>query len=207
MDSTILLRDFEERDIEFIYHCKNNQSLSEMIVGQFRPFTMEEATRWVHGCKGDHCNYKFWAICTNDDERRIVGWVSLSEIDKESRSACHHGLVIGDKSFNDGIAMFEAMLLSMDFAFIKLGIHRLYGCCFSEHKITPHMNEALGFVLEGRRRDAFYKDNRYYDLLEYGMLDTEFFKYKESGRYNINTLVRYFVKSLKRKNNIDLVPT
>lgn len=199
MESTILLRDFEERDIGFIYQCKNDKRLNEMIVGQFRPFTMEEATKWVHGCMGEHDTYKFWAICTNDEERRIIGWASLSEIDKESRSACHHGLVIGDKLFSDGTAMFEAMLLSMDYAFTKLGVHRLYGWCLSEHKITPHMNEALGYVLEGRRRDAFYKDKRYYDLLDYGMLDNEYFKYKESGRYDMNTMLRNFIKSLKNK--------
>ena len=45
MDSTVLFRDFEDRDIDFIYHCKNDEKLNEMIVGQYHPFTYEEAVK------------------------------------------------------------------------------------------------------------------------------------------------------------------
>lgn len=200
MANTVDFRPFEERDIDFIYACKNDEKLNSMIVGQFRRYSREDAEQWVRGViRADRDDMKFWAICTSDSEKRIVGWVSFSEIDMESRSACHHGLVIGDPDYKDGTAMFEAMLFSMDYAFSTLRLHRIYGWCLSEHKTTPHMNNALGFVLEGRRRDAFYKNNRYYDLLDYGLLETEYQKNLESGRYNLNTLMRNFVKSLKNK--------
>lgn len=199
MKSTVLIRDFEERDIDFIHQCKNDAKLNEMIVGKYHPFSYEEAVRWVHGCMGEHENFKFWAVCTNDEEKRIVGWVSLSEIDIDNRSACHHGLVIGDASYRDGTGMFEAMLLSMDYAFSSLKLHRLYGCCLSEHKITPHMNQALGYKLEGIRRDATYKNDRFYDLYDYGILDVEYKENLNSGKYNLNVLLRNFITSLRNK--------
>ena len=93
---SICLRDFEEQDVDFIFRCKNDESLNEMTVGQFRKITYEDAQRWVDGCIGKHETYKFWAICTNDTKKKIVGWVSLSDINYENHSACHHGLVIGD---------------------------------------------------------------------------------------------------------------
>ena len=170
MDNTICFREFEERDVDFVYRCKNDEKLNNMIVGQFHPLTYEEAERWVHGCMGEHDAYKFWAISTNDDEKRIIGWVSLSQIDKENSSACHHGIVIGDNEYRDGTAMFEAMLFSMEYAFEHLGINRLYGSCLSEHKISPHMLNALKFTLEGTLRQAIFKNDRYYDELLYGIL-------------------------------------
>lgn len=196
---SISLRDFEERDVDFIFRCKNDESLNEMIVGQFQKITYEDARRWVDGCIGEHETYKFWAICTNDAKKEIVGWVSLSDINYENHSACHHGIVIGDKSYQDGLAMFEAMLLSMDYAFNNIKVHRLYGSCLSEHKVSPHMLVALGFILEGKKRDAIYKHDRYYDLLEFGLLRDEYVQHFCSGQYEIDVLIRSFINSIKNK--------
>lgn len=197
MKSTVLLRDFEERDIDFIYRCKNDEKLNEMIVGEYHPFTNEEAVKWVHGCMGEHDTYKFWAVCTNDEEKRIVGWVSLSEIDRDNKSACHHGLVIGDSSYRDGTGMFEAMLLSMEYAFKVLKIHRLYGSCFAEHKISPYLLKTLGFTNEGLRKDACYKNNRYYDILDFALLETDYYKNINDNTYKLPYLIKSFVKNIK----------
>ena len=43
MEKTVCFRDFEVRDIDFIYKCKNDEKLNSMIVGQWHPFTYEEA--------------------------------------------------------------------------------------------------------------------------------------------------------------------
>jgi len=201
MEKTVLFRDFEERDIDFIYRCKNDEKLNSMIVGEWHPCTYEEAVNWVNGCIGEHETYKFWAVCTNNEEQRIVGWVSLSNIDCQNQSVCHHGIVIGDNTYKDGTAMFEAMLFSMDYAFNTLQSHRLYGSCLSEHKTSPHMLNALGFVLEGRRRDAVSKNSRYYDLLEYAILESEYQERKSNGGYDLNTLIVNFIGSIKRQNN------
>lgn len=194
---SICLRDFEERDVDFIFRCKNDESLNEMIVGQSQKITYEDARRWVDGCIGEHETYKFWAICTNDAKKEIVGWVSLSNIDSANCSACHHGIVIGEKSYRDGFAMFEAMLLSMDYAFNVIKVHRLYGSCLSEHKVSPHMLFALGFTLEGEKRDAIYKHGKYYNLLEYGLLRDEYIRHYNDGLYEIDMLIRSFISSTK----------
>ena len=101
MERTVLFRDFEERDIDFVYQCKNDEKLNSMVVGQWHPFTREEAKQWVYGCMGVHDSYRFWAICTNDNEKRIVGWISLSNIDNETKRAHFHGIVIADPLYRD----------------------------------------------------------------------------------------------------------
>lgn len=203
MEPTVLFRDFEERDIDFIYKCKNDEKLNKMIVGQYHPFTYEEAVKWVHGCMGEHETYKFWAVCTNDDEKRIIGWMSLSEIDKINKSICHHGIVIGDNAYRDGDAMFEAMLFSMSYAFDVYHTHRLYGSCLSVHKTSPHMMSALGFALEGIKREAEYKNGTYYDVLDYSLLEDEYRNLKAEGAYDTQSLIIKFVKSIKKGKNID----
>ena len=59
MEKTVLFRDFEERDIDFVYRCKNDEKLNSMIVGEWHPFTYEEAVKRVHGCMGEHETYKY----------------------------------------------------------------------------------------------------------------------------------------------------
>ena len=194
---SICFRDFEERDIDFVLKCKNDDSLNEMIVGTSRKFTFEDAKKWLEGCMGDHETYKFWAVCTNDIEKRIVGWISLSQIDKDNRSACHHGIVIGDKDYRDGTAMFEAMLLSMSYAFNDLHLHRLYGSCLSEHKTSPHMLNSLGFKLEGTQKEAVFRNGRYYDVLDYAMLESEYTRLASTEAFEIDQLIMGFVDSLK----------
>jgi len=197
--NTIVLRKFEERDIDFIYRCKNDEKLNSMVVGNWKPLTYEEAAQWVRNCmKGDRPDLKFWAVATNDDEQRIVGWVCLSQIDKQNKSACHHGIVIGDNDYRDGTAMFEAMLMSMNYAFDHLKLHRLFGSCLSEHKVSPYMLLALGFDIEGKRKDAVFKNNRYYDVLDFSMLESDYNEAQIRGDYEIDKLIMRFVQ-IKRE--------
>lgn len=202
MVNTVTFRDFEERDIDFIYKCKNDEKLNSMVVGNFHPFTYEEAEKWVRGCMGEHETYKFWAVCTNDEERRIIGWVSLSNIDRINRCVCHHGIVIGDNDYRDGTAMFEAMIFTMEYAFNSLNLHRLYGSCLSGHKVSPHMLNALGFNLEGVQRDAVCRNEKYYDILNYAMLEEEYHSIVETGDLDIEKLIMRFVSSIKKSKVI-----
>lgn len=198
MVSTVIFRDFEERDIDFVFKCKNDEKLNSMIVGDFHNFTYEEAAKWVHGCMGEHETFKFWAVCMNDEEQRIVGWVSLSQIDNKNSSACHHGIVIGDSNYKDGTALFESMLFSMEYAFDVLNIHRLYGSCLAEHKISPHLLNALGFTLEGKERESVFRFNRYLDVLNYSILRDEYINCKNKGAYEISHAIKKFIKSTKK---------
>lgn len=200
MEPTVCFRNFEERDIDFVHRCKNDEKLNSMIVGAWHPFTYDEAVKWVHGCMGDHESFKFWAVCTNDEEQRIVGWVSLSQIDYMNHSACHHGIVIGDSDYRDGAAMFEAMLFSMDYAFNVLNVHRLYGSCMSEHKVSPYMSLALGFSVEGKQRQAVMRNDKYNDVINFSILENEYYELLSKGYYNIDSLIIQFIK-IKREYN------
>ena len=196
--NTVVFHAFEERDIDFIFRCKNDAQLNSMTVGDFKPITYDGARKWVEGCMGDHENYKFWAVCTSDKEKRIVGWVSLSQIDKKNKSACHHGIVIGDNEYRDGTAMFEAMLLSMDYVFSVLKLHRLYGSCLSEHKVSPFMLLALGFSIEGKQRETVFRKGKYYDILNFSINESKYDEMQNQGEYEIENLIMKFV-ALKRE--------
>ena len=190
MTNSVCFRDFEERDIDFIYKCKNDEKLNHMIVGQFHPMTYDEATVWVRGCMGEHETFKFWAICTNDDEQHIVGWASIAKIDKINRSAETHSIVIADPEFNDGLAWLETVLFMFKYAFEDLNLNRLYGVSLLGHKMSNKIGPLMFMQTEGILRQAVFKNNQYYDLHYSGILKDEYFAHKEAGDYEIMKLIK-----------------
>ena len=190
MERTVCFRDFEERDIDFIYKCKNDEKLNSMIVGQWHPFTYEEAVKWVHGCMGEHETYKFWAIATNDEEKRIVGWTALADIDNVNKSASTYSLVIGDPDYNDGFAWIEAGYFLLEYAFDVLHLHRLYGVSLVGHNMSNKVADLFFYQVEGILRQAAYKNDRYYDLQYIGILEDEFYSHKKGGDYDIRKIIK-----------------
>ena len=192
MDSTVLFRDFEEGDIDFIYQCKNDDKLNEMIVGQYHPFSHEEAVKWVHGCMGEHETFKFWAVCTNDSEKRIVGWASLAKIDKENKSAFFYSIVIGDPKYRKGFAWIEIQQFVIDYAFQVLKVNRLEYSCLSEHPSSMAIGPVMFFKQEGLFRQAVYKNNRYYDVAYFGLLKNEYQAHHDNGDYEFMSILERY---------------
>lgn len=199
MKKTVTFRDFEERDIDFIYKCKNDKELNKLTVKGYKPFSYEDAVKWVHGCMGEHDNFKFWAVCTNDNEKRIVGWVSLSNIDNENLSACSHGIVIGDNSYRDGLAWIESILFIYEQVFEKMGFNRIYGSCRVDHKLSMQMAKAMFRYIEGVEREALYVDGNFIDVQHSSLLAREYFEHKNKGDYEISKIIRRLV-SKKNQN-------
>lgn len=204
-------REFEERDADFVLKCKNDAQLNSRTVGAYKPMTREEAVRWVQGCMGEHPTYKYWAVCTNDEEHRIVGWISLSQIDKVNQSACFHGILIGDPDYRDGSAWIESYLFIFEYVFEILNLNRLYGSRVETQGLSGIMGTAMHFKTEGVAREAVFRDGRYMDVLYGAVLRREYLQYKAAGEYtyervrsNILRIVRERKKQAKRKSGTNV---
>lgn len=195
--NTVFFREFEERDVDAIYRWKNDEKLNSMIVGQWHPFTYEDATKWVKGCIGEHETYKFWAICTNDEEKKIIGWTALSKIDRQNQSVYTHSIVIGEKDYQDGFAWIETVLFLFSYSFETLGMNRVYGESILGNKAS-NLVEALMFMTrEGLFRQAVFQNGQFYDISYAAILKDEYFKHKAAGDYEIPAVIRRLKKLRK----------
>lgn len=193
----ISFRDFEERDVDFIYQLKNNKELNKRIVAQWKPYTYEEARKWVNGCIGNHDTYKFWVICTNDSEKKAIGYASISEIDHKNKSVCFHGIVISDPDYNDGFAWIETYLFIYNYIFEVLKFNRVYAKCRVDHKMTMMMRKLMFAQQEGIYRQALYADGEYHDLSFGALLSHEYFTHKENGDYELKAIIKRLRKIKK----------
>lgn len=203
MEQTVLFRDFEERDIDFIYRCKNDEKLNSLIVGPYHPFTYEEAVKWVHGCMGEHDTYKFWAVCTNDEEKRIVGWVSISQIDHTNKSACFYGIVIADEEYRDGTTWMDSCLFIFDYVFEKLKFNRLHGSNLEKQKASTCMGLALCEQVEGIARQAIFKNGEFNNVVYTSILRDEYIYHKQNGDYEYKKIIARLLKAKKELKKME----
>ena len=80
MEKTVFFRAFEEEDIDAIYQWKNDDELNKLTVGLNRKVCRDDVAKWVRS-KMPHNPYEvFWAICANDETKKIIGYAQLTEI-------------------------------------------------------------------------------------------------------------------------------
>lgn len=103
-----------------------------------------------------------------------IGNISLQNIDWISRNA-EYAIIIGEKSFwGKGVAK-EASDLILAHGFVALNLERIY-CGTAEDNVgMQKLARYMGMQEEGIRRKALYKNGRFKNLIDYGLLREEYF--------------------------------
>lgn len=120
-----------------------------------------------------------FAIRTNDDGKAI-GIAGFDEILWSNRVATVF-IGIGEPEYAGKGLGREAMRLLLDFGFNELNFHRIQLNVISYNDIAIRLYEGLGFVREGVCRELIARDGKRYDLLLYGMLDSEWRQRHQAG--------------------------
>ncbi|HEX9617504.1 MAG TPA: GNAT family protein [Anaerolineales bacterium] len=109
--------------------------------------------------------------------RGEAGWTMIGnsgffKFDWRNRSA-ELGILIGDKTYwNQGYGT-EVMRLLLRHGFTTLNLHRIFLRVFENNPRAIRAYEKAGFVLEGRMRQAEYRDGQYWDVLLMSVLSPE----------------------------------
>lgn len=134
------------------------------------PYGEEDLLSYVESLQGDSGKLVLAVVQSEDDAH--VGNISLQSIDFIEQSA-EFAIVLGEKScWGKGYSK-EAARLIIDHGFSMLNLHRIYCGTSSENIPMQKLALAMGFSLEGRRREALYKSGQFWDILEYGLLRNE----------------------------------
>lgn len=114
-----------------------------------------------------------WAICHNKDGH--IGNISLQEISLINRTA-EFAIILGDKRhWGRGIGLLTGRKL-LEHGFQKLNLERVYCGLAATNEGMKKLAVALGMTLEGTRRLHFFLEGSRVDMLEYGILRSEFEK-------------------------------
>jgi len=109
------------------------------------------------------------AIHRRDDDR-LIGTCALSQLDADNGSALFH-ITIGEKdAWGHGFGT-EATRLMIDHAFGGLGLHRVGLTVFAFNERAIRSYRSVGFVVEGRAREAIWREGRWWDEISMSILD------------------------------------
>jgi RimJ/RimL family protein N-acetyltransferase len=111
--------------------------------------------------------------CVLHEGHRHIGNVALQGIDWISRTA-DFAILLGDKSvWNEGYGT-EAARLLLTHGFRALNLRRVTAATYDFNTAMRRLALELGMTEEGVRRSAAFKEGRYADVVEYGILRDEY---------------------------------
>ncbi|MDX3098105.1 GNAT family N-acetyltransferase [Streptomyces sp. ME19-03-3] len=106
------------------------------------------------------------------EDGRLIGVVRLR--DAEPETACAElDIYLGEKEYwGRGLAT-DAMRTMCRYGFEKMRLHKISLTVVTENQAAHHVYRKVGFVEEGRLRQVFRRDGRWYDMFTMGLLEGE----------------------------------
>ena len=168
----IRLRGVEREDIPLFVGWLNDPEVIENLMMRL-PISTADEIRWFEKLADLAPEEKPLAIGIQaGDGWRLVGNSGFHNIQWSNRSA-EIGLFIGDKSiWNHGYGT-AAVRLLLKHGFETLNLNRIYLHVYEPNKRAIRAYEKAGFVLEGRLRQARYKNGQYQDEFIMSVLRSE----------------------------------
>jgi RimJ/RimL family protein N-acetyltransferase len=166
------LRPLTKSDAAVTLAWRQDAETRELVMGYRLPVTEASEAAWYEQVINDRSG-KRASFAIEAQSGKLVGIVHLMEIDAFSQSA-KFGIVIGDKSERRKGFGAEATMLLLRYAFGTLNLHRIELQVLASNTAAVRLYEALGFITEGRSREAHFLHGRFVDVLVMGLLRHEF---------------------------------
>lgn len=163
------------------------------------PYTPDAAQAYIRLAAQSRDNLILAIVRREDDSH--IGNIALQAIHPVYRSA-ELSIVIGDKSaWRKGYAK-EAMRLLCDHGFGALNLNRIACGTFADNEAMKRLALAVGMQEEGRRRQAAFKQGRYVDVIEYGVLKSDYECFRSARQsYAVSALIGVFPPSFGTGEN------
>jgi RimJ/RimL family protein N-acetyltransferase len=142
----------------------------QRLTGTTATFTRPQVEEWCASRATAQGRYDFAVTASGDDEFR--GEIVLNDIDPAVRCA-NLRLAMRPAYRGRGYGT-EGIQLVLGMAFDGLGLHRVELDVLSINARAKSLYENIGFVVEGRRRDAYRDGDGFCDAIMMAMLEDEF---------------------------------
>lgn len=169
---SLILRPLSEEDADGSYpNWFNDRETCAGNSHHTYPYTRTQALDYIKSTRNDHSNLVL-AIELKSDHSH-VGNVSLQHIHPVHRSA-ELAIIIGSAAARGQGLGEEACRSIIGHGFRALNLHRIQCGTLASNIGMISTATKLGFVQEGVRRQAIFKEGAYVDVIEFGLLADAF---------------------------------
>ena len=168
--NTIYLRPLETEDADGDYpNWLNDKEVCRYNSHGDTLYTKEMAINYIKSTQNSS-TCKVFAICDKSSDKHI-GNIALQQISHKNQSAEFAILIGKPASYSKGVG-YEAGKLLLTYAFVNMKLHRVYCGTHQENIAMQSLALKLGMNKEGRRQEAIFKNEKFADIVEYGLLNT-----------------------------------
>jgi len=168
----VRLRGIERSDLpRFVQWLNDPEVIPGLLI--VTPLTLAQEEHWFERVLSGAAEEAPLVIEVFSSERWLpVGNIGLHKINWREREA-EFGIVIGEKDFWSKGYGGDAIRLLLGYGFNQLNLHRIFLRVHADNPRAIHCYEKIGFVHEGRLRQAHFSNGSYVDVLIMGVLRSE----------------------------------
>lgn len=172
LGNRIMLREYRKEDLPWIRQWVNNPEIVQYLSDIFLyPHSMESTEAYLESMLEGSSDSRGFIIADLKGEA-YIGQLNLDAIDWKNRVG-RIGIVIGSVDHMGYGYGTEAMKLLLHFAFTEMNLNRLELEVYDFNERAHRCYLSCGFKEEGRLRERIYKNGRYLDVIQMGILRSE----------------------------------
>ena len=165
----LVLRMFQKSDAKAVTKLCNNINIYKNTLYIPYPYSIEDALSWIeHHLDHFIANKSYEFAITKKDSGELVGAIGLSN--NQTFTNGEIGYWIGEEFWGNGYAT-EAAKAILKFAFEEKQYHKVFARSFRSNPASGSVLQKVGMKQEGVLIDHVKKDNRYEDLVYYGIIN------------------------------------
>ena len=168
----VRLRAIEREDIDRFVRWFNDPEVRRYLL-MYEPMSRAKEERWFEERLSRKDDLLLAIEVREGDSWVHIGNMGLHRIDWKNRVATL-GIVIGEKEYWGKGYGTEAVRTMLRYAFHELGLNRVELETYSFNPRAQRCYQKAGFVREGVRRQALYRDGEFHDVITMGILRSEF---------------------------------
>ena len=180
----IRLRALEPSDAERAYQWINDREVTQYLMTRYPWSLIAERQFLEESARKNSFEEARFAIETKEGVH--IGMCGLHRGRPEDRNA-ELGIMIGEKSFWSSGYGTDAMLTLLRFAFEQMNLHKVALGVFEFNERALAVYRKCGFVEEGRFREDYFQDGRYWDIVRMSVLRREWEALGESAAETVST--------------------
>ena len=163
----LYLRDVELTDSSLLVKWKNDDLIRKMSIGLNAIVTQENQENDIKRSLG---NEQLYLIIIVKDTKRPIGYVRINWLDDTKDFAwLRFGL---GKERGKGYS--KEALKALITELFKKEVHRIDAEVYKFNEISFKLLQSIGFKHEGTRREAYYENKNFADVLVLGLLKEDF---------------------------------